>query len=145
MLSAKNGVVNLYGNVDSYFEKVQADDVAAAVRGVVAVNNRLTVEVDYEPLVSDPYVDDWYAYDYGWYRYTPGYSVKSDAEILDDVEDELWWSPFVDEDDVTVTVDNGVVTLEGTVDSWAERSAARDNAYEGGAMWVDNELKVEVG
>jgi osmotically-inducible protein OsmY len=40
-------------------------------------------------------------------------------------------------------VTDGVATLTGTVDSWAERRAATDNAYEGGAVWVENELWVE--
>jgi osmotically-inducible protein OsmY len=44
----------------------------------------------------------------------------------------LWWSPFVDSDDVNVTVDDGVVTLTGAVDSWSEYNAAANNAYEGG-------------
>jgi len=32
--------------------------------------------------------------------------------------------------------------LTGEVDDWAEREAATQNAYEGGATWVDNDLEV---
>jgi osmotically-inducible protein OsmY len=49
------------------------------------------------------------------------------------IEDQLWWSPFVDANEVTVEVEDGVATLSGTADSWSERGAARDNAYDGGA------------
>jgi len=38
-----------------------------------------------------------------------------------------------------------VAELTGTVDSWSERDAATDNAYEGGAVSVDNDLEVEEG
>jgi osmotically-inducible protein OsmY len=136
------GVAYLSGTVDSYFEKWQADDVASKINGVVSVRNN--VDVEYAgPLPYDPYVDEYYPYDYEWYDYEPYHTFKTDAEIKDDIEDELWWSPYVDEDEVTVTVDDGVATLTGTVDSWSERGAARDNAYEGGAVWVDNELNVK--
>lgn len=60
------------------------------------------------------------------------------------VEDKLWWSPFVDEEDIEVSVENGTATLTGTVESWSEHSAANENAFEGGAAWVNNELVVEV-
>jgi hypothetical protein len=44
-----------------------------------------------------------------------------------------------------VNVTDGVARLEGTVDSWSERAAATENAYEGGAVWVDNDLRVAAG
>lgn len=138
-----NGVAYLSGTVDSYFEKAQADDVAARVNGVVSVVNNITVDAIYEPYVYDPYVDDWYLYDYDWYDYEPPYTAQPDWEIKDDIEDELWWSPFVDSDEVTVTVDDGVANLTGVVDTWSEYWAARENAIEGGAAWVDNDLVVE--
>ena len=139
-----NGVANLYGTVDSYFEKAQADDVTAQIIGVVAVDNNIAVEDAYDPYNYDPYVDDWYVYDYDWYDYQPGYTFESDAEIRDDIQGEFFWSPFVDGDDITVTVEDGKATLTGTVDSWSEYSAATENAYEGGATWVDNELDVTI-
>ncbi len=33
--------------------------------------------------------------------------------------------------------------LEGEVDSWSEFSSATENAYEGGAAWVINNITVE--
>jgi osmotically-inducible protein OsmY len=55
----------------------------------------------------------------------------------------MWWSPFVDADDVTIRVSDGVATLTGEVDSWSELRAATENAFEGGARWVRNDLEVD--
>jgi osmotically-inducible protein OsmY len=138
-----NGIVKLYGTVDTYFEKSQADDVAARVNGVIMVDNNLVVENDYEPYLYDPFVDEGYLYDRERYDRKPRYPGKSDRQIKEDIQDELFWSPFVDADDVNVTVDRGLATLTGTVDSWSEYNAAENNAYEGGAVYVDNDLAVD--
>jgi osmotically-inducible protein OsmY len=50
--------------------------------------------------------------------------MKSDREIQIDVLEELRWEPSVNATDIGVTVKDGIVTLEGTVDSYAEKSAA---------------------
>ena len=50
--------------------------------------------------------------------------MKTDKEIQLDVLDELRWDPSVNAADIGVTVKDGVVTLEGTVDSYAEKSSA---------------------
>jgi osmotically-inducible protein OsmY len=68
--------------------------------------------------------------------------VKTDAAIKEDIEDELFWSPFVDLDEVTVKVDGGTAILTGEVDSLGEYEAATENALEGGAHEVDNNLVV---
>jgi osmotically-inducible protein OsmY len=142
-VSVANGVANLYGAVDSFFEKSQADDVVSKVNGVVFVDNNLMVQDDYDHYVYDPYVDKWYLYDYDWYHYSPFYTTKSDLRIEMDINDELFWSPFVDANDVEVDVNGGKATLTGTVNSWTEYNAAEDNAYEGGAVIVDNDLIVK--
>lgn len=145
---SNNGVVELNGTVDTFFDKAQADDVAAQVSGVVAVDNNLLVDEPNEALVYNRWVDYdwWYPYDYGWYVVPNDfYSTTSDWEIEQNIEDELWWSPFVDTDNVNVSVDNGVATLTGAVDTWNERLEAAAEAYEGGAIAVDNDLRVEFG
>lgn len=126
-------------------QKGQADDVAARVYGVTEVHNNLTVG-DTDNLTYDPYTDDWYPYDHDWLVTADDPTTKkSDWEIREDILEELFWSPFVDEDEVVVTVDDGVATLTGTVDTWAERASATENALEGGAVAVDNDLKVIYG
>ncbi|MGD9042027.1 MAG: BON domain-containing protein, partial [Desulfobacteraceae bacterium] len=121
-VSVINGKVHLYGTVDSFSERTIAEDLASRVKGVVAVENRLTVEDS-----------------------LPEGKAKSDWEIKEDIESELSWDPFVDSDEVTVTVSDGVVTLTGTVYSWTERAAASTDAYQGGALKVQNRLKVRNG
>jgi osmotically-inducible protein OsmY len=137
-----DGTAYLAGTVDSYFEKGEAEDAVTRLNGIVDVSNALKVTNPSWRVVYNPYVYDWNVYDYGWYDSNPTYVAKSDRDIKQDIEDELWWSPFVDSDEVTVTVQHGVATLAGTVDSWSERDAAMENAMEGGAIAVDNDLKV---
>ena len=48
----------------------------------------------------------------------------------------------MDADDVCVLVENGHAVLTGIVDSWSEYNAAAENAYEGGAAWGENKLRV---
>ena len=54
--------------------------------------------------------------------------MKSDREIQIDVLDELRWEPSVNATEIGVTVKKGVVTLEGTVGSFAEKWAAEKAA-----------------
>ena len=139
-----NGSVYLSGAVDSNFEKARADNVAAGVPGVLAVNNNLGVMKGYDALVYNPYVDEGYGYDYPWYRLpASGDPRQTDAEIREEIQGELWWSPFVDAEAVGVAVENGVATLTGSVDSWSEWNAAIANAYEGGARRVVDKLLVK--
>jgi len=50
--------------------------------------------------------------------------MKSDRELQLDVLDQLRWEPAVKATDIGATVKDGVVTLEGTVESFAEKWAA---------------------
>jgi osmotically-inducible protein OsmY len=93
--------------------------------------------VTYHNFRWDPYYT-YSPYYYDWTRLP----LISDLEIKDDIQDELFWSPFADADEVKVSVDNGVATLTGTVDSWNEFFSAAENAREGGATSVINKLKV---
>lgn len=136
------GTAYLYGNVHTYYDKGLADDKAARAEGVKGVKNFIDVEVP-GPVTYDPYTDEYYPYTTDWYDYQPNFSFKSDKEILEDVRDELWWSPFVDSDQVEVSVEEGTVVLTGKVDTLEEKRDAAENAYEGGATWVRNQLEVK--
>jgi len=116
MISASNGVVYLSGQVNTSWEKTLANNVAEGVRGAVAVVNNVK-----------------YEHEWVW---------KPDPQLRQDVEDQLWWSPFVDSDDINVSVNNGIVTLSGTAETYTERQTAEDNAYQGGAKEVVNNLRV---
>ncbi len=70
---------------------------------------------------------------------------KTDTQIHHDVLEELKWDSRVDETEVGVEVDNGVVTLTGTVPSWAKRMAAQEAAHRViGVLDVANDIKVRV-
>jgi len=49
--------------------------------------------------------------------------MKSDAQLRKDVESELAWDPAIDAAHVGVSVRDGVVTLSGHIDTYAEKSA----------------------
>ena len=71
--------------------------------------------------------------------------VKSDREIQEDVLAELRWDSRIRQADVGVEVDDGVVTLTGTVDSWAKKLAAREAAYRvAGVRDVADDVRVKL-
>ncbi len=139
------GIVKLYGAVDTYFEKGRADYAVERVNGVIGVDNNLTVRNTHRALIYHPYVSYYPPYLYPWYDYVPTVSHRTDLEIRDNIKRELWWSPFVDSDEVTVSVVNARATLTGEVDSLSEWLAAAESAWEGGAIWVVNDLEIDRG
>ena len=143
MVTVNNGVAKLRGTVDSFFEKAQADDVVSKIKGVIMVDNKLQVLDEFKRRHYDPYIDAHAAYDYEWDPDRPRFPSKGDRKLKEDIRDEFFWSPFVDGDDIDIEVDDGTVTLKGRVDSWSEYNAAANNAYEAGAVYVDNELTVD--
>jgi len=52
--------------------------------------------------------------------------TKTDLELKRDIEAELSWDPKVNAARIGVSVDKGVVSLLGTVDTYAEKWAAED-------------------
>ena len=139
----RNQIAYLRGTVDSYFEKGTAENIVFKTKGIVAVRNKLTVSYP-ETTTYNPYVHDWSIYDFPWYSGSLGFTKKSDREIRNNIEHEFLWNPYVDSEDVTVTVDNGIVTLTGTVDSIRENEAAEENALKGGAKGVINKLNIRL-
>ena len=139
-VTANNGLVYLNGTVDNNFEKMQAENVASKTKGVLAVENNLKVNNE-----NDQYFTSYY----GWNSFFPPAQVRStshyqtDKEIKNQIESQLWWSPYVNKDEVNVTVTNGVATLTGTVETKREKLMAQINALEGGAKDVNNDLIVK--
>jgi osmotically-inducible protein OsmY len=71
--------------------------------------------------------------------------MKTDRELQLDVVDELRWEPGVDATEIGVTVKDGVVTLKGTVDSYAEKWAAeRAVKRVSGVKAIAEELEVKL-
>lgn len=70
--------------------------------------------------------------------------TRSDVEIQQDVLAELKWDPEVEPTEVGVEVDDGVVTLTGTVDSyWKKWAAERAAMRVDGVRAVANDIIVK--
>jgi osmotically-inducible protein OsmY len=71
--------------------------------------------------------------------------MKTDLELQKDVLDELKWEPSVNANDIGVIVDNGVVTLTGSVDHYAGKWDAEHAALRvAGVGAVANEINVKL-
>jgi len=71
--------------------------------------------------------------------------VKTDTQVQQDVLSELKWDGRVEETDVGVEVEKGIVTLTGTVSSYAKRIAAQQAAHRvAGVLDVANDIQVHV-
>ncbi|MBD3384096.1 BON domain-containing protein [candidate division KSB1 bacterium] len=111
-----NGKVYLSGVVDWFFKKSRAEDIASRVKGVIDVENNIKSDATWE--------------------------YKSDWEIEQDVENELFWNPIVNRDAIDISVEDGIVTLQGTVPSYNAKEAATEEAYQAGAKHVRNQLEL---
>jgi len=71
--------------------------------------------------------------------------IKSDSQLQRDVIDELRWDPSVGSEEIGVASKNGVVTLSGTVDSYAKKYAAvRAAERVAGVRAIAEEVKVSL-
>ena len=71
--------------------------------------------------------------------------MKTDKQLQQDVLDELVWEPSVDAAEIGVSVENGVVILNGTVKSLTERwTAERVTQRVEGVRAVTDELTVKL-
>jgi osmotically-inducible protein OsmY len=134
----ENGKIYLNGEVNSYFEKQEAEKAVSKVPGVIEIENNL--KLTYHPTL--PYPPEFSTSNMPLITEP---DMKSDSKIKEDIEKQLWWSPYVSEKDITVKVNKGVARLSGKVDSRLEREYAERNAIEGGAVLVENDLKVKPG
>ncbi|MFZ9916371.1 MAG: BON domain-containing protein, partial [Phycisphaerales bacterium] len=84
---------------DVYAKKLAARDAAHRVHGVLDVVDEMQVKV-------------------------PSVGARGDTELARAVRDALQWDAFVPDDKINSTVSMGVVTLEGLVQTWAQRADA---------------------
>ena len=69
----------------------------------------------------------------------------SNEDVKGQVTDELVWDPKVDNTAIAVSVDDGIVTLRGTVGSFREKLEARQDAKRVyGVKDVKNQLEVRI-
>jgi len=118
-ISVDEAVVTLRGNVASYAEKVTAERVTLRVYGVKAVANDLAVH-----LIN--------AFE------------RTDTELAQATVAALKWNTMVPNDRVTVTVSNGWLALNGTLDwQYQKDAAARAVRDLTGVKGVTNNITVK--
>ena len=71
--------------------------------------------------------------------------MKTDSQLRADVEAELRWSPELDDRDIAVKADAGVVTLTGYVDSYFDKTRAEIATKRvAGVAGVANDIEVRL-
>ena len=98
-VAVDHGVVTLRGDVGSYAEKVAAERVTLRVFGVKGVANDIAVRIGEQ-------------------------AKRTDTDIAHAAVNVIAWDATVPQNQVTVTVDDGWVSLNGMVDSNFQRVAA---------------------
>jgi osmotically-inducible protein OsmY len=98
-VAVDGGVVTLTGHVPTYAEKLRAEELTMAIRGVKAIAE----EIEVRPVGAHPTADD---------------------EIARRILDALRWNTSLPADAVKVKVQAGWVTLSGTVEWNFQRDAA---------------------
>lgn len=101
----KGGVITLTGKVESEVDKALAEELLENLDGVSRVNNKLTVMESPDKGNKD-------------------FSALKDAKIATVVKTRLLFESEVSGTSIDVDAKNGVVTLEGEVDSDAEKDLA---------------------
>lgn len=116
-VAVAGGVVELTGNVDSYVEKLAAEMATKRVSGVQSVVQNIEVKYPYE-------IDD--------------------IDIAQSIRTSLDANVSVPSNNIKITVQNGCVTLEGTVYRPYQRKRAEDLASQTrGIKKVTNYILIE--
>jgi len=100
-VEVKDGIVTLAGHVDSFAEKWAAESATQRVSGVKGLAVEMEVTL-------------------------PGSSIRNDADIAHAAENVLQWSTNSPNNAVKVMVENGWVTLTGSVEWDYQRLAAAE-------------------
>ena len=99
--SVKDGYVTLTGTVNWQYERDEAEFVASNIVGALDVFN--TIEIKHP--------------------------APHAADVQDSITKAFKRNAAVDANELTVSTDNGTVTIKGTVGSWAEHDEAIDAAW----------------
>ena len=111
----QDGFVTLTGTADWQYQRDEAELVASNIVGAL--------DIDDEVELNHP---------------TP-----SPANVQDSIRSAFKRNAALDADDLSISSDNGSVTVSGVVSSWAEHDEALDAAWAApGVMSVDDELIV---
>ena len=103
-VEVKNSIAKLSGTVPTYLEKKLAEEDALSLQGILNVDNKLEVA-------------------------RSKYTLLSDREIKNAIENSLLWNTNIDSRNIEVSVNIGIVTLEGFVDAYWKKLEAEDLAF----------------
>jgi osmotically-inducible protein OsmY len=117
-VAAANGVVTLTGSVPQYADKMEAERIAKSVAGVKAVADDIDVHL---------------------------VGAINDTAIASAALSALKWHTWIPNEKLKVTVRDGWVTLDGTVDWQYQREAASEAVcHLQGVKGVTNEIGITV-
>lgn len=118
-VAVKDGIVTLSGRVDSFFKKQIAEKAAKRVKGVKALAEDIQIGV------------------------SPSYK-RSDTDIAAAVLNALKLHTVLEEEKITVKVEDGIVTLDGEVEwEYQRKNAATAVKNLSGVVAVTNLLTVK--
>jgi osmotically-inducible protein OsmY len=118
-VAVKDGVVTLSGHVHCYPAKWAAERAVKRVLGVGAVAEEIEVRL-------------------------PGSDQRSDTDLAHAAENALDWNTLVPKNRVKIMVQDGTITLEGTLDNRSQKVAA-ENAMNSltGVKGINNRIAVK--
>jgi osmotically-inducible protein OsmY len=99
-VAVDNGWVTLSGEVSWQYQKTAAEDLVRRLYGVSGVTNAITLKSQPQP-----------------------------ADVRERIQKALERSADLDSNAITLSISDGAVTLEGTVDSWAARERAEEAVW----------------
>lgn len=118
-VTAINGIVTLSGSVDSYAKKMEAEKVVKHVRGVKAIIEKIEVQVS-------------------------GLDKNGDSNIAKDVLRALKSNVSIPDEKISLTVENGWITLEGELEWNYQKEAVHAVIYYlEGVKGIKNYLKIK--
>lgn len=114
-----DGIVTMSGNVNTSNARYSAVSDAWMIEGVTNVNNDLQV------------------------IYASAMNLPTDMQIKTQAENTLLWNEDIDSTKIEVSVSQGIVTLNGTVDSLWKKWEAEQTVYRNfGVLSVGNHLTI---
>lgn len=118
-VNIRDGTVVLSGTAPTFLGRQAAEQDTWSVPGVSSVKNEIMV------------------------RFPAGRTIPSDEEIKGTIKNILAWDPNIDGSDIIISVENGVVTIDGSVPAYWQKVHAEEIAVDvNGVTFLHNRLTV---